>query len=83
MTARMTMIYWKREKFWLGNLLERPHVTTQGRALKKLEEDIKDAYRIMVAQGARGQGLTTPCTGAVKGDGGTTSLFIRKCRRSV
>lgn len=44
----MTMIYWKGEKFWLGKLKECPEIMTQGEALKDLEENIKDAYRMMV-----------------------------------
>ncbi len=43
----MTMIYWKREKFWLGKLLEHPEIMTQGESLKELEENLKDAYMIM------------------------------------
>jgi predicted RNase H-like HicB family nuclease len=48
MNAKMTMIYWKGEKFWLGKLLEHPEIMTQGKTLKELEENIKDAYRLMV-----------------------------------
>jgi predicted RNase H-like HicB family nuclease len=48
MNAKMTMIYWKGEKFWLGKLLEHPEIMTQGKTLEELEENIKDAYRLMV-----------------------------------
>ena len=48
MKTKMTMIYWKGEKFWLGKLLEHPEIMTQGKSLKELEENIKDAYRLMV-----------------------------------
>ena len=48
MSMKMTMIYWKGEKFWLGKLKEHPEIMTQGRTLKELEENIKDAYRMMV-----------------------------------
>jgi predicted RNase H-like HicB family nuclease len=44
----MTMIYWKTEQFWLGKLLEHPEIMTQGETLEELEENIKDAYRLMV-----------------------------------
>ena len=44
----MTMIYWKGDKYWLGKLLEHPEIMTQGKTLKELEENIKDAYRLMV-----------------------------------
>ncbi len=41
---RLTMIYWKGDKFWLGKLLEHPEVMTQGETLKELEENLRDAY---------------------------------------
>ena len=44
MNAKMTMIYWKGEKFWLGKLLGHPEIMTQGESLEELEENIKDAY---------------------------------------
>jgi predicted RNase H-like HicB family nuclease len=44
----MTMIYWETEKFWVGKLLEHPEIMTQGETLQELEENIKDAYRLMV-----------------------------------
>lgn len=47
MSTKMTMIYWKGEKFWLGKLLEHPEIMTQGETLKELEENLKDAYRMM------------------------------------
>ena len=47
MHGRMTMIYWKGEKFWLGKILEHPEIMTQGETLEELEENIKDAYMSM------------------------------------
>ena len=47
MKAKMTMIYWKSDKFWLGKLLEHPEIMTQGETLEELEENIKDAYLLM------------------------------------
>ncbi|MGH7595868.1 MAG: type II toxin-antitoxin system HicB family antitoxin [bacterium] len=47
MNKSLTLIYWKSEKFWLGKLLERPEIMTQGRTLQELEENIKDAYLLM------------------------------------
>jgi len=44
METKMTLIYWKGEKFWLGKLLEHPEIMTQGKTLEELEENIKDAY---------------------------------------
>lgn len=45
---KLTMIYWKSGKFWLGRLREYPDIMTQGRTLKELEENMRDAYRMMV-----------------------------------
>ena len=47
MKTKMTMIYWKSDKFWLGKLLEHPEIMTQGESLEDLEENIKDAYLLM------------------------------------
>jgi len=46
----MTMIYWKGEKFWLGKLKEHPEIMTQGRTLKELEANLRDAYRMMILE---------------------------------
>ena len=48
MKTEMNMIYWKTGKFWLGKLKEHPEIMTQGRTLKELEENIRDAYVMMV-----------------------------------
>ncbi len=45
--AKMTMVYWKSDRFWLGKLLEHPEIMTQGESLEELEENIKDAYLLM------------------------------------
>ncbi len=45
--TKMTMIYWQSDKFWLGKLLERPEIMTQGETLQELEENIKDAFVLM------------------------------------
>lgn len=42
------MIYWEGDKFWLGRLLEHPEIMTQGETIEELEENIKDAYLLMV-----------------------------------
>ena len=47
MKSKMTMIYWKSEKFWLGKLLEHPEIMTQAETVAELEENIKDAYMLM------------------------------------
>jgi len=48
MNAKMTMIYWKGQKFWLGKLKEHPEIMSQGRTLRELEENLRDAYNMMV-----------------------------------
>ena len=50
MNTKLTMVYWKSNKFWLGKLVEHPEIMTQGRTLAELEENIKDAYRMMVLE---------------------------------
>jgi len=47
MNRRLTLIYWKSDKFWLGKLLEYPEIMTQGETLEELEDNIKDAYLLM------------------------------------
>jgi predicted RNase H-like HicB family nuclease len=42
------MVYWKGKKFWVGKLVEYPEIMTQGLTLKELEENMRDAYRMMV-----------------------------------
>jgi predicted RNase H-like HicB family nuclease len=44
MNSKITLIYWKSEKFWLGKLLEHPEIMTQGKTFEELEENVKDAY---------------------------------------
>jgi len=48
MKSEVRMIYWKAGKFWLGKLREHPEIMTQGRTLRELEENIRDAYTMMI-----------------------------------
>lgn len=48
--SKMTMIYWKGEKLWLGKLKEHPEIMTQGRTLKELEANLRDAYQMMILE---------------------------------
>ena len=50
MEHRLTMVYWKGEQFWLGKLLEHPEIMTQGATLEELEDNLRDAYRMMVME---------------------------------
>jgi predicted RNase H-like HicB family nuclease len=47
---KCTMIYWKGDKYWLGKLLEHPEIMTQGETLEELEENLRDAYHLMVLE---------------------------------
>jgi predicted RNase H-like HicB family nuclease len=47
MEKKLTMVYWKGERFWLGKLLEHPEIMTQGVTLEELEHNLKDAYLLM------------------------------------
>lgn len=50
MQNNLTMIYWKSDKFWLGKIKECPEIMTQGKTLAELEENLKDAYQMMVME---------------------------------
>ena len=50
MVTKLQMIYWKSDKFWVGKLLERPDIMTQGKTLKELEENMRDAYMLMALE---------------------------------
>ena len=56
MKSKMTMLYWKSDKFWLGKLLEHPEIMTQGETLEELEENIKDAYLLIAMDGVPSEG---------------------------
>lgn len=58
MNRRLTLVYWKSEKFWFGKLLEYHEIMTQGETLEELEENIKDAYHLM-AMGDVPEGYST------------------------
>ena len=47
MNQKLTMVYWKGEQFWLGKVLEHPEIMTQGETVEELEENLKDAFRVM------------------------------------
>ena len=47
---KLNMIYWKGDQFWVGKLLEHPEIMTQGETLAELEENLRDAYYMMVME---------------------------------
>jgi predicted RNase H-like HicB family nuclease len=50
MKTKLNMIYWKGKKYWVGKLLERPDIMTQGETLTELEENMKEAYMLMAME---------------------------------
>ena len=48
MKRKLNMAYWKGEHFFVGKLLEYPDIMSQGEALEELEENLRDAYELMV-----------------------------------
>ena len=48
MNKALTMLYWKGDRFWLGKLLDHPEIMSQGETIEELEENLKDAYRMML-----------------------------------
>jgi predicted RNase H-like HicB family nuclease len=50
MTAKFTLEYWIDDGWYVGRLREVPGVFSQGETLKQLEDNIRDAYRLMVRE---------------------------------
>jgi len=50
MKTELKMIYWKSGKFWLGKFEEHPEIMTQGRTLRELEENLRDAYKMVLME---------------------------------
>jgi len=48
MYTKIKLVYWKGEKFWLGKILEHPEIMSQGETIEELEENLKDAYKLML-----------------------------------
>jgi predicted RNase H-like HicB family nuclease len=47
---KLTLVYWKGDRFWLGKLAERPEIMTQGETVAQLRENIAEAYRMMILE---------------------------------
>lgn len=47
MSVKFTLEYWIDDGWYVGRLREVPGVFSQGATLQKLEENIRDAYRLM------------------------------------
>ena len=48
MLKRFTLEYWIDDDWYVGRLKEVPGVFSQGASLSELQENIRDAYRLMV-----------------------------------
>ena len=49
MTRQFTLEYWMDDGWYVGRLKEIPGVFSQGETLEELEENIRDAYQLMMA----------------------------------
>jgi predicted RNase H-like HicB family nuclease len=50
MRGQFTLEFWRDGDFYVGRLLEVPGVCSQGESLEELQENIQDAYDLMVVQ---------------------------------
>ncbi|MCC6394829.1 MAG: type II toxin-antitoxin system HicB family antitoxin [Bryobacterales bacterium] len=48
MTLRLQLEYWKDGRWYVGRLPQVPGVFSQGATIEELEENIRDAYRMML-----------------------------------
>jgi len=46
----LTMEYWMDDKWYVGRLKEVPGVFSQGEALQELEENLRDAYELVLEE---------------------------------
>lgn len=49
MTRAFTLEYWEDDGWYVGRLKEVPGVFSQGETLRELEENIQEAYELMMA----------------------------------
>jgi len=47
---KFTLVYWEDDDFYVGRLKEVPGVFSQGKTLNELEENIRDAYELMLKE---------------------------------
>ena len=50
MAGRFTLEYWIDDEWYVGRLREVPGVFSQGETLRELEENIRDAYRLVLRE---------------------------------
>ncbi len=46
--AVLTLEYWKDDDWYVGRLREVPGVFSQGQTLEELEDNIRDAYKLIL-----------------------------------
>jgi predicted RNase H-like HicB family nuclease len=49
-----TLEYWRDDGWYVGRLRKVPGVFSQGETLEELEENVRDAYRLMMEDEAEG-----------------------------
>lgn len=49
MLRHFTLEYWTEDGWYVGRLKEVPGVFSQGGSIEELEENIRDAYKMMMA----------------------------------
>jgi len=52
MLRRFNLEYWQDDGWYVGKLKEVPGIFSQGETLEELQENIKDAYRLMIEEAA-------------------------------
>jgi predicted RNase H-like HicB family nuclease len=50
MLKHFTLEYWLDDNWYVGRLKEVPGVFSQGESLEELEENVRDAYHLMVEE---------------------------------
>jgi predicted RNase H-like HicB family nuclease len=50
MRRSLTLEYWRDENAFVGRLLEVPGVFSQGKTLEDLEDNIRDAFELVLAE---------------------------------
>lgn len=53
MIAKFRLEYWSEDEWYVGRLHEVPGVFSQGKTLQELEENIRDAYQLMLKEQPR------------------------------
>ena len=50
MALTLTLEFWKDGEWYVGQLREVPGIFSQGRTLEELDENIRDAYHLMLRE---------------------------------